>query len=185
MIETLHVIMMVGAALNLCCVLGNRRSRSGLTVVSTVLMLTAMTDATFHIFGIAPLLWTVLLIIWAMVCAGLLRRRAGAAAAAAAGQAAGSGHPFGALHLHHLLGLLVMAGQLAMHAPIAAISQSTTSAGHAHSASVLMIVAGVQGVSFVVWSVVLVLSVRRTVIERGNLMSMSAMTAAMGIMPFA
>jgi hypothetical protein len=182
MIQTLHVIMMVGAALNLCCVLGSRGSRSGLTVVSTVLMLTAMTDATFHVVGIAPLVWTVLLLAWAMACAGLLRRRAGLVQRQAGqADAAGPGHPFGALHLHHLLGLIVMAGQLAMHAPIAAV----TGTGHAHSASVLMIVAGVQGTLFVLWSVMLVLSVRRTVIERGNVMSMSAMTAAMGIMPFA
>ena len=72
----LHGIMIGGASLNLCCVLGSRRSRSGLAVVSTLVMLAAMTDSAFGVFGLGPLPWAAILIAWGLTCSALLRRSA-------------------------------------------------------------------------------------------------------------
>ncbi|MEB0000015.1 hypothetical protein QN367_12995, partial [Cryobacterium sp. RTS3] len=71
----LHGIMIGGASLNLCCVLGSRRSRSGLAVVSTLVMLAAMTDSAFGTIGLGPLPWAAILIAWGLTCSALLRRR--------------------------------------------------------------------------------------------------------------
>jgi hypothetical protein len=174
-VETLHGIMLVGASVNACCVLGSRRSRSALAGVSTLLMLAAMTDAAFRVVGLSPLLWTVILIGWGMTGAALLRGRFGAA------------HPGGALHLHHLLGLIVTAGQLAMHALSgpAALAAAAAPSSHQHSGSLLLVFAAGAGILFIGWSALLLLGRGRTRLERGNLAGMAAMTAAMGLMPFA
>ena len=178
MVETLHGIMLVGASVNACCVLGSRRSRSALAGISTILMLAAMTDAAFSVVGLSPLVWTVILIGWGMTGAALLRGRLGVV------------HPGGVLHLHHLLGLMVTASQLAVHAlaaPGAATSAAAgaSSSAHAHAGSLPLVFAAGAGLLFIGWSVALLLGRGRTRLERGNLAGMAAMSAAMGLMPFA
>ena len=174
MVETLHGIMLVGAAVNACCVLGSRCSRTALAGVSTLLMLAAMTDAAFQVVGLPPLIWTVVLIGWGMTGAALLRGRFTAA------------QPGGALHLHHLIGLIVTGSQLAVHAVMspAATVAGDIPAAHAHSGSLLLVFAAGAGVLFIGWSVALLLGGGRTRLELGNLAGMATMTAAMGLMPF-
>ena len=75
MISALHLIMIVAAASSLCCVLGSRRTRSVTAVAGTVLMAAAMADLALGLIGLAPLVWTTLLMGWAMVAAGAARWR--------------------------------------------------------------------------------------------------------------
>lgn len=171
MLDGLHAVMLAGAGVNACCSLGSRHSRSAVTITSTVVMGAAMLDTSLGLFGVAPLVWTVLLLAWGMVSAAALRHRRGAVPPPVA---AG-----GILHVHHLLGLIVTAGQLAVHGGMGA-----GAGGHAHSVSVLLLVAAAGGVLFTGWSLVLV-AAARTGLERGTLMGMSLMTVAMGLMPFA
>ncbi len=184
MAVTLHLIMLIGASLSLCCVLGGRHSRTGLAVVSALVMVGAMVDVTFRVSGLGPLPWTIGLIGWGIVCAGLLRPRAAdptADAAADAPHLVGS-VPGAAMRLHHPLGLIVTAGQLMAHA---AIGQAPGAGSHLHSGAILLVVAGAGGALFVGWTVVLLVTGARPKSERGNLAGMSAMTAAMGLMAFA
>ena len=179
----LHGIMVAGASLNLCCVLGSRRSRSGLAVVSTLVMLAAMTDSAFGTFGLGPLPWAAILIAWGLTCSALLRRRAsaGSPVGALATPHGGAGRT---MLLHHPLGLVVTAGQLMAHTVMSPVA-GAGAAGHSHSDSLLLPLVCVAGAAFVVWSLVLLVTESRTRLERGNLLGMSAMTAAMAVMPFA
>ena len=189
MISALHLIMIVAAASSLCCVLGSRRTRSVTAVGGTVLMAVAMADLAFGWVGLPPLGWTVILLGWAMVAAGAGRwqeRRA----VGHAGAAAGRRH----LHLLHLLGLVVVAGQIALCSAMTGGSAtggqgaggSGAMAGmtHPHSVSIFVAVVCVAGALFVLAAAAMVLVGRRSRSERGNLLSMSVMTAAMAVMPF-
>ncbi|TFC24156.1 hypothetical protein E3O55_16190 [Cryobacterium sp. MDB1-18-2] len=176
----LHGIMIGGASLNLCCVLGSRRSRSGLAVVSTLVMLAAMTDSAFGVFGLGPLPWAAILIAWGLTCSALLRRRTATGAPQNATPHGGAGQT---MLLHHPLGLVVTAGQLMAHTVMS--PGGAAAAGHTHSDSLLLPLVCVAGGAFVVWSLVLLVTESRTRLERGNLLGMSAMTAAMAVMPFA
>lgn len=190
MVETLYGIMIVGASVNACCLVGSRRSRSVPAVASTILMLAAMTDVGFGVVGLSPLLWTVILIGWGMVSAALVRGHARRAGLGTEPRAQGQ-HMGGAIHLHHLLGLIVTASQLAVHTAMAPATLTATDLAssphsvHAHpSSSLLLAIAAGAGVLFIAWSVVLLSAASRSWLERGNLVGMSAMTAAMGLMPF-
>ena len=196
----LHGIMVAGASLNLCCVLGSRRSRSGLAVVSTLVMLAAMTDSAFGTIGLGPLPWAAILIAWGLTCSALLRRRAVFAEGARidvheareprfatpqGGAVRAAVHRGGqTMLLHHPLGLVVTAGQLMAHT-VMSPGSGAGGAGHTHSDSLLLPLVCVAGAAFVVWSLVLLVTESRTRLEQGNLLGMSAMTAAMAVMPFA
>jgi len=190
-ISALHLIMIVAAASSLCCVLGSRRTRSVTAVGGTVLMAAAMADLALGLVGLAPLGWTAILLGWAMVAAGAARWRDGRAAAGhstpgdgAAPDAAGRRH----LHLLHQLGLVVVAGQIALCAAMAGGPGRAPAAGvgmtHPHSVSIFVAVVCVAGALFVVAAAAMVLGGQRSRPERGNLLSMSVMTAAMAVMPF-
>jgi len=111
-----------------------------------------------------------------------------------AGAEASSGAGRRHLHLVHQLGLVVVAGQIALCAGMAGGSgpvpgaNSAPGAGagmtHPHSASIFVAVVCVAGALFVVAAAVMVLRGRRSGPERGTLLSMSVMTAAMAVMPF-
>lgn len=189
MVWALHGIMTVGASITLFCALGRRRSFSGLDVVSSLVMLAAMMDSVFGTFGLGQLPWAAILIVWGLACSALLRRRAARELAAPADETAqGPARRGGTMRLHHPLGLVVTAGQLMAHAVISpgggiGIGASLGS-GHAHSPSLLLPLVGVAGAAFVGWSLVLLVTETRGRLERGNLVGMSAMTAAMAMMPF-
>ena len=197
MIPALHLIMIVAAASSLCCVLGNRRTRSVTAVGGTVLMAAAMADLALTMLGLAPLIWTLILVGWAMLTAGAARVRQGRAVAVHSGAlpvaaltidgaldaaAVGRRH----LHLLHQLGLVVVAGQIALSAAMAGGAGSSPGAGqtHPHVMSVFVAVVCVAGALFVVAAAAMVLAGQRSRSERGNLLSMSVMTAAMAVMPF-
>ncbi|WBM79015.1 hypothetical protein KIV56_10715 [Cryobacterium breve] len=196
----LHGIMIGGASLNLCCVLGSRRSRSGLAVVSTLVMLAAMTDSAFGTIGLGPLPWAAILIAWGLTCSALLRRRLAPVSPAPrlaaevsqidvrTSRERRSATPHGTMGptmlLHHPLGLVVTAGQLMAHT-VMSPGGGAGAAGHSHSDSLLLPLVCAAGAAFVVWSLVLLVTESRTRLERGNLLGMSAMTAAMAVMPFA
>ncbi|WEO78917.1 hypothetical protein BJQ94_07745 [Cryobacterium sp. SO2] len=193
MISALHLIMIVAAASSLCCVLGSRRTRSVTAVGGTVLMAAAMADLAFGLVGLAPLGWTAILLGWAMVAAGVSRWRQGRAAAesgaesgaepALDGSAAGRRH----LHVVHQLGLVVVAGQIALCATMAGRGSAPgagTGMTHPHSGSIFVAVVCVAGALFVLAAAAMVLVGQRSRPERGNLLSMSVMTAAMAVMPF-
>jgi hypothetical protein len=201
----LHGMMIGGASLNLCCVLVSRRSLSGLAVISTLVMLAAMTDTAFGTFGVRPLAWAAILIAWGLASSALLHRRARdlAPAAFAPGEVSqidlreprergfatphgGTGQGGPMLLLHNALGLVVTAGQLMAHTAMSAgVGAGLGAAVHSHSNSLLLPLVVAAGAAFVVWSLVLVLTEGRGRLERGNLLGMSAMTAAMAVMPFA
>ena len=178
MIPALHLIMIVAAASSLCCVLGNRRARSVTAVGGTVLMAAAMADLALGVAGLAPLGWTAILLGWAMVAAGAARWRRGRSAVA----------HVDALHLLHQLGLVVVAGQIALCGAMAGGAGSSPGAGagltHPHAMSVFVALVCVAGALFVLAAAAMVLAGRRSRPERGNLLSMSVMTAAMALMPF-
>ncbi|WP_104164798.1 hypothetical protein [Cryobacterium sp. N22] len=178
MIPALHLIMIVAAASSLCCVLGNRRTRSVTAVGGTVLMAAAMADLALGVVGLAPLLWTLILAGWALVAAGAARWRQGRAAVV----------HVDALHLLHQLGLVVVAGQIALCSAMAGGAGSSTGARagltHPHAMTVFVAVVCVAGALFVLAAAVMVLAGQRSRPERGNLLSMSVMTAAMALMPF-
>ena len=184
MIPALHLIMIVAAASSLCCVLGNRRARSVTAVGGTVLMAAAMADLALGLVGLAPLGWTAILLGWAMVAAGAARWRQGRSAVV----------HVDALHLLHQLGLVVVAGQIALCSAMTGGSAtggqgaggSGAMAGmtHPHSVSIFVAVVCVAGALFVLAAAAMVLAGRRSRPERGNLLSMSVMTAAMALMPF-
>ncbi|MET0954471.1 MAG: hypothetical protein ABWY68_00880 [Cryobacterium sp.] len=204
MISALHLIMIVAAASSLCCVLGSRRSRSVTAVGGTVLMAAAMADLAFGLVGLPPLGWTVILLGWAMVAAGAARwrqRRAeghvvSSVRASPGGTPADAAAAVGRRHLHllHQLGLVVVAGQIALCSAVAGGSasagQGAGGAGamggmtHPHSVSIFVAVVCVAGAVFVLTAAAMVLVGRRSRTERGNLLSMSVMTAAMAVMPF-
>ena len=88
--------------------------------------------------------------------------------------------------LHHPLGLVVTAGQLMAQTVMSpGAGSGAGSAGHSHSDSLLLPLVCAAGVAFVVWSLVLLVTESRTRLERGTLLGMSAMTAALVVMPFA
>ncbi|TFB70630.1 hypothetical protein E3O06_14345 [Cryobacterium glaciale] len=210
-IELLHGVMLAGVGVNACCVVGSRRSRSAVTIVSTLLMAVAMLDASFGWLGVAPLAWTALLLAWAMVSAVLLRPRPGGAVARGAvrggtvlggtvlasaaststlhgavlGAAVGRIVPGNALHLFHTLGLVVLAAQLTAHsmAGRADAAGTATASAHDHALSLLPVVVAGAGLLFVGYALVLLLATRCSSVERGTLASMGAMTLAMGLMP--
>ena len=199
MIWALHGIMVAGASLNLCCVLGSRRSRSGLALVSTLVMLAAMTDSAFGTIGLGPLPWAAILIAWGLTCSALLRRRLPASSAPRLAAEVShidvrkprehrSATPHGTegptMLLHHPLGLVVTAGQLVAHT-VMSPGGGAGGSGHSHSDSLLLPLVCAAGAAFVVWSLVLLVTESRSRLERGNLLGMSAMTAAMAVMPFA
>ncbi|PXA67336.1 hypothetical protein [Cryobacterium arcticum] len=204
MISALHLIMIVAAATSLCCVLGSRRTRSVTAVGGTVLMVAAMADLAFGLVGLPPLGWTGILLGWAMVAAGAARwreRRTEAHVVSSASASPG-GIPADAaavadrrhLHLLHQLGLVVVAGQIALCSAMTGGSAtggqgaggSGAMAGltHPHSVSIFVAVVCVAGALFVLAAAAMVLVGRRSRSERGNLLSMSVMTAAMAVMPF-
>jgi hypothetical protein len=184
--------MIGGASLNLCCVLGSRRSRSGLALVSTLVMLAAMTDSAFGTIGLGPLPWAAILIAWGLTCSALLRRRLVPAEVSHIDVRQAWEPRFATPHgaagptmlLHHPLGLVVTAGQLMAHTAMSP-GGGAGAAGHSHSDSLLLPLVCVAGAAFVLWSLVLLVTESRTRLERGNLLGMSAMTAAMTVMPFA
>jgi hypothetical protein len=190
MIPTLHLIMIVAAASSLCCVLGSRRTRSVTAVGGTVLMAAAMADLALGLVGLAPLAWTVILLAWAMVSAGAARWRHGlptavhtlSADAASPAAAVGRRH----LHLLHQLGLVVVAGQIALGGAMTGGAMTGGAGGmtHPHSVSTFVAVVCVAGAFFVLAAAAMVLVGQRSTPERGNLLSMSVMTAAMAVMPF-
>lgn len=197
MVPALHLIMIVAAASSLCCVLGSRRTRSITAVGGTVLMAAAMADLALGLVGLAPLGWTAALLAWAMVAAGAARwreRRAATGQTVSADSAIPGATAAGRrqLHLLHQLGLVVVAGQIALCASMAdgAGSSARLAAGsgvgltHPHSVSVFVAVVCVAGALFVVAAAAMVLVGQRSRPERGNLLSMSVMTAAMAVMPF-
>ena len=203
-LSAVHLIMIVAATSSLCCVLGSRRTRSVTAVGGTVLMAAAMADQALGLVGLAPLAWTAVLLSWAMVAAGAARRREGrmavgqaltagradpnAAAPSDAAAAADSGAGRRHLHLLHQLGLVVVAGQIALCAAMAGGPGRAPAAGvgmtHPHSVSIFVAVVCVAGALFVVAAAAMVLGGQRSRPERGNLLSMSVMTAAMAVMPF-
>ena len=178
MIPALHLIMIVAAASSLCCVLGNRRARSVTAVGGTVLMAAAMADLALGLVGLAPLGWTAILLGWAMLAAGAARWRQGRAAVV----------QVDALHLLHQLGLVVVAGQIALCGALAGGAGSSPGAGagvtHPHAMSAFVALVCAAGALFVLAAAAMVLAGRRSRPERGNLLSMSVMTAAMALMPF-
>ena len=178
MIPALHLIMIVAAASSLCCVLGNRRARSVTAVGGTVLMAAAMADLALGLVGLAPLGWTAILLGWAMVAAGAARWRQGRSAVV----------HVDALHLLHQLGLVVVAGQIALCGALAGGAGSSPGAGagvtHPHAMSAFVALVCAAGALFVLAAAAMVLAGRRSRPERGNLLSMSVMTAAMALMPF-
>lgn len=211
-IELLHGVMLAGVGVNACCVVGGRRSRSAVSIVSTVLMTVAMLDASFGWLGVAPLVWTGLLLAWAMLTAVLLRPRPGGVArslgmaagdsspqgvarvlVSAAGSGSGSGRslPGNALHLFHTLGLVVLAAQLTAHSrggatgagAVGPAAARVAASVHDHMASPLPLIVAGAGLLFVGYALVLLLTPRRSNIERTSLASMGAMTLAMGLMP--
>lgn len=193
MVPALHLIMIVAASSSLCCVLGSRRTRSITAVGGTVLMAAAMADLALGLVGLAPLGWTAVLLAWAMVSAGSARwreRRAAAGQTVFADSAIPDAAAAGRRHLHllHQLGLVVVAGQIALCASMADGAGSAAGAGvgmtHPHSVSVFVAVVCVAGALFVVAAAAMVLVGQRSRPERGNLLSMSVMTAAMAVMPF-
>ncbi|KFF58887.1 hypothetical protein JF66_15180 [Cryobacterium sp. MLB-32] len=176
MAETMNALMIVAAAVNACCVVGSRRSRSFHTLVSAGLMAGAMLDTATHVLGVPPLLWAVILVGWGILGAALHRMRDGRLAA-----------PMGVpstVHLHHGLGLIVTAAQLMAHSQHTAAGPLGAVGGHAHASSLLIPLALAAGAVFVVYSATLVATGSRTRLERGNFLSMCAMTVSMGIMPF-
>jgi hypothetical protein len=198
MVPALHLIMIVAAASSLCCVLGSRRTRSITAVGGTVLMAAAMADLALGLVGLAPLAWTAVLLVWAMVAAGSARwreRRAAAGQTVSVDGAIPDAAAAGRRHLHllHQLGLVVVAGQIALCASMAdgAGSAARLAAGagvggltHPHSVSIFVAVVCVAGALFVLAAAAMVLVGQRSRPERGNLLSMSVMTAAMAVMPF-
>lgn len=208
MIPTLHLIMIVAAASSLCCVLGSRRTRSVTAVGGTVLMAAAMADLALGLVGLPPLVWTAVLLAWAMVAAGAARwrevREAREARVARVALTAGSAGPDAAalpdaaaagrrhLHLLHQLGLVVVAGQIALCGMAVGGAGSVGGGGlvpgagmtHPHPVSIFVAVVCVAGALFVVAAAAMVLVGQRSRPERGNLLSMSVMTAAMAVMPF-
>ena len=203
MISALHLIMIVAAASSLCCVLGSRRTRSVTAVGGTVLMAAAMADLALGLIGLAPLVWTTLLMGWAMVAAGAARWREGRtamdheagpggavpAAAATATESRAAVTTDGPRHLHllHQLGLVVVAGQIALCGTMAGGTATSPGLGgmtHPHSVSIFVAVVCVAGALFVVAAAAMVLVGQRSRPERGTLLSMSVMTAAMAVMPF-
>jgi len=213
-ISALHLIMIVAAASSLCCVLGSRRTRSVTAVGGTVLMAAAMADLALGLIGLAPLVWTTILVGWAMVAAGAARWREGrtavdhkagpggavpaaaypaavvpaAAATATESRAALTTDGPRNLHLLHQLGLVVVAGQIALCGTIAGGTAASQGLGggmtHPHSVSIFVVVVCVAGALFVVAAAAMVLVGQRSRPERGTLLSMSVMTAAMAVMPF-
>jgi len=213
-ISALHLIMIVAAASSLCCVLGSRRTRSVTAVGGTVLMAAAMADLALGLIGLAPLVWTTLLMGWAMVAAGAARWREGRtamdheagpggavpaaaypatvvpAAAATATESRAAVTTDGPRHLHllHQLGLVVVAGQIALCGTMAGGTAASPGLGggmtHPHSVSIFVAVVCVAGALFVVAAAAMVLVGQRSRPERGTLLSMSVMTAAMAVMPF-
>ena len=218
-ISALHLIMIVAAASSLCCVLGSRRTRSVTAVGGTVLMAAAMADLAFGLIGLAPLVWTTLLVGWAMVGAGAARWRDGRSAVVH-GVSPGVAVPFAVvpaaafpaafvpaadalatespanvstagprhLHLLHQLGLVVVAGQIALCGTMDGETATSPGLGggmtHPHSVSIFVAVVCVAGAIFVVAAAAMVLVGQRSRPERGTLLSMSVMTAAMAVMPF-
>lgn len=192
MVWALHGIMTVGASITLFCALGRRPSFSGIAVVSSLVMLAAMMDSVFGTFGLGPLPWAAILIVWGLACSALLRRRAARELAAPSDELApGPARRGLTMRLHHPLGLVVTAGQLTAHAVISPGAGSgigigaSFGSGHAHSPSLLLPLVGVAGAAFVGWSLALLVTETRGRLERGSLVGMSAMTAAMAMMPFA
>ncbi|TDW29381.1 hypothetical protein [Cryobacterium psychrophilum] len=173
-LDLLRGLMLAAVGVNACCLLGSRHSRNTVTIVSTVLMTAAMIDVSFALLGIPPLAWTCLLLAWSMLCAAALRRRTANTATPTSTHA-------GNHQLHHLLGLIVLGGQLAGH-PAAATAVRT--GAHSHSSSLLLAVVVAGAAAYTLWSLALLLHTRQPRSERGALASMSAMTVCMGLMPF-
>lgn len=174
MVETMNVLMIVSAAVNACCVVGSRRSRSLHTLMSTGLMGGAMLDTATQLLGLPALLWAVALVGWGMVGAAVHRVRDGN----------GVGSTSHVVHLHHGVGLIVTAVQLMAHSVHASAGQVGVIGAHAHTTSILMPLALAAGAAFVIYSVRLVATGRHTRLERAGFLSMCAMTLSMGIMPF-
>jgi hypothetical protein len=122
MAEILHLSALLPAAVSACCTLGAARSRGAVGVISAIVMLAAMLDLTGG--GVLPpLAWSALLVALAM---------AGAVAARITRVADGD-----AMAAHAALGLVVMAGLVAlMAAGVAAGHAPTLTGGHSpHAAS--------------------------------------------------
>jgi len=174
MVETMNVLMIVSAAVNACCVVGSRRSRSLHALMSTGLMGGAMLDTATHLLGVPALLWAAALVGWGMVGAAVHRVRDG-------NRAGSTPH---VVHLHHGVGLIVTAAQLVAHSVHASAGQVGVIGAHAHTTSILLPLALAAGGVFVAYSVVLVATGPHSRLDRGNFLSMCAMTLSMGIMPF-
>jgi len=179
--ETMTAFMIVAASVNACCVVNNPRSRSFNTLLSTMLMAGAMLDAGTHVFGIPVVLWAVVLIFWGMAGAALHRTHIGSGTASLTALAAPDRS--GVVHVHHLLGLIVTAGQLMAHSPHAVTVSIDSITAHPH-ASLLLPLITVGAAAFVAYSIILVATGDRSRWERGTILSMCAMTMAMGIMVF-
>jgi hypothetical protein len=175
-IELLHGVMLAGAGVNACCAVVSRRSHNAVMIVSTLLMAAAMLDAGFGWLGMAPLVWTGLLLAWAMVSGAFLRPERGREIAVQ-----GTTRPDTTLHLFHTLGLVVLAAQLTAHSMTG--TAGTAESAHEHELPILPLVVAGAGLLFIGYTLVLVLGARRTRGERGTLLSMGAMTLAMGWMP--
>jgi len=176
MVATMNVLMIVAATVNACCVASSRPSRSVHALISTVLMMGTMLDTATHLIGVPALLWAVGLVGWGMLGAAIHRVRGGSGTRTA-------GNP-SAVHLHHGLGLIVTATQLMAHSQHLAAGAPGAVGPHAHEMSILMPLALAAGAAFAIYSLALVAMGTHTRRERGNFLSMCAMTLSMGIMPF-
>jgi hypothetical protein len=113
MTELLHLSALLPAAFGVCCTVGGRR-RGRLSVgfdgIAALAMLIAMTDATLRLNLIAPILWVAGLV--ALALAGVpLARRVVTPASSGVDAHASLAHRAA---LHTSLGLIVMAGLLAL-----------------------------------------------------------------------
>lgn len=206
--DVVHGVMLAGVGVNTCCVFGSRRLRTRITVVSTLLMAVAMLDVTLGLGGLPPLVWTAILIGWGIASAAATRHRAAATALSPPPTDAARPslplpslplpslglcslplrslplrHASSTLHLHHSIGLIVLAAQLAAHGIVGATASAGESGSHVHSLTALPLLGAVGGLLFVAYSVLLLLSTGRSRLERGTLASMAVMTLAMGLMP--
>jgi hypothetical protein len=138
-IDLLHAGALAPALVSVCCVAADRRRARAREVGASVLMLTAMVDASLTQF-VAPILWAGLLIVAGMGMAATHRRRPVTAAPRGV-------HP--ATIVHTELGMVLMAVLL--------VTMSSTHASTAHShhglsaAGLNMVVAG-AGLGYAAWS---------------------------------